>query len=128
MNILEAYDEIWQSLKTLAQKGVKFTISPSRSREIKSTIEKYGQDTNRLPTSLWSHIEFSVTSDTDQLALRVEEARLSALNIAFDTGGGCGIRDWELDWSFFIASDKEIDDMETGREVVKDIIDSMESV
>lgn len=128
MNILEAYDEVWLSLKNLAMEGVTFSVRPSHSREIEDTVTTYRNQPNSLPAQLWSHIEFSVKSDYDRDALRREQVRLSALNIAFDTGGGAGIRDWELDWSLFIASDEDIDDMEAGREMVQDAIDSMESV
>jgi len=128
MNILEAYDEVWLSLKNLAMEGVKFTVTPSHSREIEDTVKTYRNKPDSLPVQLWSHIEFSVKSEYDKDALRREQVRLSAQNIAFDTGGGAGTRDWELDWSLFIASDEDIDDMEVGRGMVQDVIDSMESV
>lgn len=128
MNILEAYDEIWTSLKNLAMEGVKFTVTPSHSRDIEETLQKYRNCPDRLPEQLWNIIEFSIRSDSDQAAIRREEVRLSALNIAFDTSGCAGSRYWETDWSVFIASDKEIDVMEAGRGMVKDVVDSMESV
>ena len=128
MNILEAYDEVWLSLKNLAMEGVAFTIRPSHSRAIAETLKEFRRQPGRLPEQLWSHIEFSVKSDYDSDALRREEVRLSALNIAFDTGGGAGTRDWELDWSLFIATDEDIDAMEAGRGMVQNTIDAMESV
>ena len=128
MNILEAYDEVWLSLKNLAMEGVPFTIRPSHSRNIEETLKEFRGQPDRLPEQLWSHIEFSVKSDYDSDALRREEVRLSALNIAFDTGGGAGTRDWELDWSLFIATDEDIDAMEAGRGMVQNTIDAMESV
>lgn len=127
MNILQAYDEIWISLKNLAMDGVKFTVTPSHSRDMEEILQKYRNQPGRLPEQLWNIIKFSVKSDSDQAAIRREEGRLSSLNIAFDTSGCAGYRYWETDWSVFIASDKEIGTMEAGRGIVKGILDSIES-
>ena len=128
MNIMQAYEEVWQSLKNINRAGVKFTIRPSHSRDIESTLSEYDNRTDRLLRCYWSHVEFSVSSEADTDALREEEVRLSALNIAFDTGGGGGTRDWEIDWNLHIAEDEDIDAMEEGRRTVKDTLDSMECV
>lgn len=126
MNIMQAYEEVWQSLKNINREGVKFSVQPSHSRHIESTLSKYDNRTDRLPRSYWSRVEFAASSETDTDILRQEEVRLSALNIAFDTGGCCESRDWEIDWSLHIAEDEDIDAMEEGRRIVKDTIDSME--
>ena len=127
MNILEAYNEIWTSLKNLAKEGVPFTVTPSHSRHIEETLRKFRSQPDRLPEHLWSHIEFSVKSEWILAALRREEVRLSALNIAFDTSGCGGTKCWELDWSVFIASDERIDEMEYTRKILNDVVDSIES-
>ena len=128
MNIMQAYEEVWQSLKNINQKGVKFSVRPSHTRHIESTLSEYDNRTDRLLRCYWSHVEFAVSSEADTDALREEEVRLSALNIAFDTGGCGGTRDWEIDWSLHIAEDEDIDAMEEGRRTVKDTLDSMECV
>lgn len=128
MNIMQAYEEVWESLKTINQKGVRFSVRPSHSRQIESTLQKFDNRPDRLLCCYWSHVEFAVSSEQDTDAIRQEEVRLSALNIAFDTGGCGGIRDWEIDWSLHIAEDEDIDAMEEGRRMVKDTLDSMECV
>ena len=128
MNIMQAYDEVWQSLKNINQKGVKFSVRPSHSRHIESTLKEYDNRSDRLPSCHWSHVEFAASSQEYIDILRQEEVRLSALNIAFDTGGFCGTRDWEIDWSLHTAEDEDIDAMEEGRRTVKDSLDSMECV
>ena len=128
MDIMQAYEEVWQSLKNINRKGVKFSVLPSHSRHIESTLSKYDNRTDRLPRSYWSRVEFATSSEADTDAIREEEVRLSALNIAFDTGGCGGTRDWEIDWSLHIAEDEDIDAMEEGRRTVKDTLDSMECI
>ena len=128
MDIMQAYEEVWGSLKNINRKGVKFSVLPSHSRHIESTLSKYDNRTDRLPRSYWSRVEFAASSEADTDAIREEEVRLSALNIAFDTGGCCGTRDWEIDWSLHIAEDEDIDAMEERRRTVKDTLDSMECV
>jgi len=128
MNIMQAYDEVWQSLKNINRAGVKFSVCPTRSRNIESTLSKYDNRTDRLPSELWSTVEFAASSEEDNDVLRREEVRLSSLNIAFDTGGGCGARDWEIDWSLHIAEDEDIDAMEERRRMVRDTLDSIETV
>jgi len=128
MNIMQAYEEVWHSLKNINRAGVKFSIQPSRSRHIESALSKYDNRIDRLPSEFWSTVEFATSSEVDTDILREEEVRLSALNIAFDTGGCGGIRDWEIDWSLHIADDKEIDAMKERRRMVKDTLDSLDCV
>ena len=128
MNIMQAYDEVWQSLKNINRAGVKFSVWPSHSRNIGSTLSEYDNRSDRLPSCHWSHVEFAASSQEYIDILRQEEVRLSALNIAFDTSGSPCTRDWEIDWSLHIAEDSDIDSMEEGRRILKHTIDSMECV
>ena len=115
-------------LKNINRAGVKFSVQPSHSRDIGSTLSEFNNRSDRLPAELWSHVEFVASSEAYTDILREEEVRLSALNIAFNTGGSSCTRDWEIDWSLHIAEDLDIDSMEEGRRTVKDTLDSMESV
>lgn len=128
MDIMQAYEEVWQSLKNINRAGVKFSVQPSHSRNISSTLSEFDNRSDRLPAELWSHVEFVASSEAYTDILREEEVRLSALNIAFDTSGSPCTRDWEIDWSLHIAEDSDIDSMEEGRRILKHTIDSMESV
>jgi hypothetical protein len=128
MNIMQGYKEVWQSLQNINRAGVKFSVGPSHTRHILSTLTEYDNRADRLQRCYWSHVEFSISSEEDTDAIRREEVRLSSLNIAFDTGGCVGIRDWEIDWSLHIAEDEDIDAMEERRGMVKNALDSMECV
>lgn len=123
MNIDQAYDEVWDSLKTLAEKGVKFEVRPSVSRITKNLEDAY---VDKLPVSKWSHVTFYVNHDADDCAINQEVERLAKLNIGFDTGGGFGIRDWEIDWSLELLNDELVKQMMIRKGQVADILDSIE--
>ena len=51
------------------------------------------------PTSATFQIDTSEFGDEKWEKLFKAERLLSEIGVTFDTGAGCGCRDWELDWS-----------------------------
>ena len=78
---------------------VKTTITPSRSKHNKKTIEEYRKP-NRIDADWWIHVSFFPENDKQAELIYKKVKELSSVGISFDTGGCAGQRDWELDWSF----------------------------
>ena len=99
MTPIEAYELALQKIDELKEGGIKVTIKPSASRDDKDTVKKYNKKV-RIPPDKWVRARFKIANDEE--ATKVHEAAnyLGMCGMAFDTGGGAGLRDWELDWSF----------------------------
>jgi len=115
----EAHDYVMEIVKRLQASGVVTTVkmydtprgdegSAERAdwdRHYQSVLDKYGKLPERADPQKWCNISFQ-PKDGNQLA-RIAEVcvRLTRLGIMFDSGGGCGSLDWELDWSFRFKED-----------------------
>lgn len=99
-NATEAFEHVILVLKKLQEVGVQVTLKPSNSRESATAKEKYGNDPQRIPVDRWQHATLEAQSDEHRKQIFAEQHNLGVLGISFNTGGGAGYRDWELDWSF----------------------------
>ena len=124
MNIDTAYNEVWTSLRTLAEKGVKFEVRPSSGRRSRELQEKYE---HKLPVNKWCHVTFYVNDAVEDSAIIDEVNRLAKMNIGFDTGGGFGLRDWEIDWSLELLDDEHLTNMMIRKGQLSNLIDELEN-
>jgi hypothetical protein len=121
MTIIEAHEFAMQKVEELRAKGIEVTVKPSRSRNIESTLAKYGNRPDRVPPDRWFHVTFRA-KDAEEARLVFEASNyLGLAGMSFDTGGGMGGRDWELDWSFKYTV-KEDEKAREGREIVNDLL------
>jgi len=98
-DIMEAYMFTLDILDELKQKGVEVTISQTGDETNKDIVKKYSQPTN-LPLKHWVHVQLEAKRPEHVKEIADASMKLSKSGINFDTGGGEGFRDWELDWSF----------------------------
>ena len=106
MKLIDAYKMTLESIEFLKSKGLKVEINESKSRSDTDITSKY-KSPDRLPPDKWIHVSIEIPDDKDLQKLIFDEQRkLMNNNISFDTGSGCGVRDWELDWSFHIMYDE----------------------
>lgn len=123
MNVNEAYDHTLTVVDEIKEAGVKVEIKPCSSRDNEDLVKKYDVP-NRISSDKWIHVSF-FPKGKEEIDLVFEKGRaLRALNICFDSGGGCGSRDWELDWSFTIKEDASLE--KESYELVEGAIQGME--
>ena len=126
MDVYEALRLTFKTLGELDHAGIEVALRPSRSRFIPETVERYNRP-GRLAPEYWFSANLKAVTQ-EQADLIFESANeLARIGICFDTGGGCGGRDWELDWSLHVeAFDSDyVKQMEEGRGVVEDMINQM---
>ena len=97
MNISEAYDFLMKKVDELKEQGIEISFRDSIATP--DTIEKYNK-LNRLPSTKWKTISLGIQREGDLGKVREIEHLCSMVGIYFDTGYGCGQREWEIDWSF----------------------------
>lgn len=122
--VSDAFDATMTAVKRLEDAGVKVKITPTKSQNDEKTVKQYDTP-DRIEPNKWVSVSFFPKNDEEAKMIYEEGDKLRSLNISFDTGGGCGSRDWELDWSFTV-----MEDMSTpreGHEIVENVITELET-
>lgn len=125
--LLEALELTLETLGDLKASGIDVMLTPSRGRQNKETVDKYDRP-DRLKPCWWLHATMKPADKAQGSKIFEEAENLRRYGIGFDTGGGMGCRDWELDWSFRLgcANSADLESMSEGREVVEDILDKQD--
>lgn len=121
MTIKDAYNLTINKILELRDSGVDVTIEPSKSKNNKDTVKKYDRP-DRLSSDDWVHVSFNIKSEEDTKKVREAADFVGSKGVRFDTGGGCGKRDWEMDWSFQYTGERN-EDWKKARNDVDDMID-----
>ena len=103
MKLQEGYEAALRAIWTIAESGIAVRIKSSRSASDPQMVAKYKKNPKgleRLPASLWVNVNFQPRDPAGSRRVFEETQRLRSAGVGFDTGGGEGGRDWELDWSF----------------------------
>lgn len=122
MTPVEAYEVALVKVWELHETGIEVKIRESRSRTSASALEKYGGKPGRIPADKWIHVTFVPKSDEDYANIREQMNILAMAGMRFDTGGGCGGLDWELDWSFRHEGGQVDEDWRENMTFVTDLI------
>ena len=123
MTVNEAYELTMSVIDELEKSGIKVEKKPTGSRNNPETVEKYSGENNIKPDK-WVHITFYPSNQVDSRLIHEKARYLGNFGIIFDTGGGMGLRNWELDWSFH-CSEIPDSDREDTMDMVEDMIDNM---
>lgn len=123
MTPIEAHEFTLQKIEELKSKGIEVTMRPSRSRNNPDTVAKYNRP-ERVPPDRWFHVTLFPKNTEDSRLIYEASNYLGLAGISFDTGAGCGGRDWELDWSFKYTV-KEDEKAREGREILNDLINDL---
>lgn len=105
----DAYAEAMASVEKLRQSGIALTLVVPKSASNPETISKFA---DRLPLDKWRHVTFFPSTQIDSDEIQSEHRRLIDLGIGFDSGGGSGERDWELDWSLRLIPPSDPDQVD----------------
>jgi hypothetical protein len=102
----EAFDFTIKQVEELKSMGIANYTEKSYSADDESTILKYNYEWI-LDHEKWIRIVFTIKEreDLDNI-MKKEELIRKKYGVAFDTGFGGSFREWELDWSFQIVSQK----------------------
>jgi hypothetical protein len=104
----EGYALTMSLIEEIKAAGCRVASYPARSRLDADCVAKYsGPD--RVEAAKWIKVVFMPTSPHQIQMIREAAEKLAWNGITFDTGGGCGQRDWELDWSFSVKSQPDQD-------------------
>lgn len=101
-NVNDAYDHVMSVVNSIENSGIVVsrrppaTISKSNDPENLSVVKDYE---GSLHWTKWVKITFKPKNEDewDRLSFAVEYFRDNG--VGFDTGGGSGFFDWEIDWS-----------------------------
>lgn len=121
--LMEAYEQVMTVVGDLRESGIEVSLTPSVSRHEPEMVEKYsGLDC--LKPCYWFHVTMEPADETQAKAIYEASVVLRKLGIGFDSGGGMGCRDWELDWSFHLrhVNSASLNSMSEGREVVEEFL------
>jgi len=122
--VIEAYEFTLSKIKDLEETGIMVTFKPTNSRNDKEIVEKYNLP-DRLPPELWYNVKFTIIDPSDSNKIFELGNYLRLCGIGFDTGGCCGIRDWELDWSFTYKKGDDQPELGMAREELEEMINSL---
>ena len=105
--LLAAYDELISMAKKLKGKDEKEVEVTIRHHDFsQETIDKYG-DEDHLPVDKWVTVSIYGYDNIADI-FSIEKIIWEKYLVSFDTGYGCGARDWELDWSMSISKSSNI--------------------
>lgn len=102
MNVLDGFQATMQAIERLQAAGVGVKKKASGSRNVKETVDRYGQMPGRIVPSSWWHITLAPPTAELGAAIRSELTDLRRQGVSFDTGIGADGVDWEIDWSFCV--------------------------
>jgi len=124
MTTEEAYELAIEKVNELKESGIDTEIIPSCQQNDLNTIKKYSKPENISPDK-WINVSFHIEKEGDIDKVFDAGTYLSMCGISFDTGGCCGCRDWELDWSFSYNKNEEKMKWNETRADVEDMIKDM---
>ena len=99
--VMEGFNNTMNIIEEIIQVGYTVSIKRSKGSFDVTDNDKYNT-ANNIPPELWRHISIKVDSNHTMDALFEYQSKLNNIGISFDTGAGCGMRDWEIDWSFSV--------------------------
>lgn len=95
---IEAFEYTLDIIKNI---GIKTNVQTNLNcKQDDELIEKYTSKADSVPFQNWCRITFYPKNQNENELIYRKQLELLDLGISFDSGGGCGGRDWELDWSF----------------------------
>lgn len=124
MTPLEALDITMECVRDLQGEGIVIELRPYQDPR-PDTIAKFSGP-ERIPHDKWVTVRFAPNSQEQAEAIARAADGLGWRGISFDTGGGMGVRDWSLDWSFRVQ-DGPNSDTEHARSVVEELIQGLEA-
>jgi len=129
MNPNEAHDYTMGVVRELQAAGIAVTVKPYNLEDEngKRTVAKYGSLPDHASPDKWCNVDLRATTDEHRQLLRQRQKELGWLGIHFDSGGGMGVRDWELDWSFRLTEGVPDSDREQAVDMTNDLIDGLEN-
>jgi hypothetical protein len=99
----EAYDQAMAFVNELGAMGIDVDTKVPQLRTDPDTIAKYSGP-ERVAPDKWLSVTFHPLTDEHRQAIADRAKKLAWMGICFDVGGGAGLRNWELDWSFHVVS------------------------
>lgn len=120
MTVDEALKLTMEEVNAILQRGVRIQVKPSTSCSDEELVKKYDRP-GRLKPDEWRHVTFFPKTDEHRALVHQKAMDLGRRGICFDSGGGDGERDWELDWSFHVAEAPD-GELEERREDVERLI------
>ncbi len=125
----EAHDYTLSIVRELQDAGVPVTINPYNltNDSGKSALAKYGGLPDHASPDRWCNVDLRPVTDEHHQLLRQKQKELGWMGITFDSGGGMGTRDWELDWSFRLTEGVPDSDREEAVDMTNDLIDGLEN-
>ncbi len=124
VGLQEGYGLAMHAVDDIQSLGCRVEKTPSRSRNIQSTLDKYRDMPGRVPPGMWFHVTFHTEDPEILKSIQAKAKHLGWRGICFDTGGCQGERDWELDWSFHVV-DTPDGEQEMARDEVEDMIQGL---
>ena len=95
----EAYSLTLRYVAEICGLGVRAEIKRSKAQDKPEMVARYS-GSDRVAPDKWINVSFYPETVALYEAIFERKRRLTGMGISFDTGGGIGVRDWELDWSF----------------------------
>ena len=123
----EAHDFTLGKVNELKEIGIDVIIKPydfSKHSDKDDLIKEFTEDIRTL-SHKWCNVSFKIENKFQSQKIHEMANYLGMCGIAFDTGGCCGCRYWELDWSFKYIPGEENEEWRAAREGVEDTINDL---
>ncbi len=104
----QAYHVTMSSIERARDLGIQVDIKECVSRNNTEMVSQWNTP-DRLPPDKWVNVTFNIVNQNQANLIYAMLHELSSVGIMFDSGGGTGKRDWELDWSFHLGSTENIE-------------------
>ena len=135
MNANEAHDYTMEVVRDLQAAGIAVTVRLYSSTEGRTAnwpkhyadvLAKYGGQPGRASPEKWCNVNLKPHGEEQGRLIWEKQKHLGWMGIRFDSGGGCGGRDWELDWSFRLVEGGPDTEREAQVDMVNGLIDELE--
>lgn len=86
--------------------GIQMCTVEAVTKNDPDFIEDIDEKSNNLPPENWTIVEFFPETQKERNLIFKAEERLEQKGISFDTGGGQGLREWMIDYSFTFGNEE----------------------
>lgn len=105
MTPLEAFVSVFDDIFYLKDLGINVEFNKSVSANNPEIVERFSQDSKRIPSKHWVYVTFSNLNKTKRNEIFKIEDGLGVFGISFDTDATKDTHNWSLDWSFVFDRD-----------------------
>ena len=122
MKPIKAYLSVLNDVFDLRYSDIEINFTPSRSRHYPDLVNRFKNDTQRIPSKHWVYVTFKNLDDNKRKVIKDVENLLGERGISFDTDSTKNTHNWSLDWSFEYNEKNDGEEQRIRRNIMRKVV------